>query len=593
MDYQFIPSNFFIMISPNETEIDKSVQMNFKLLTRNNMNTFQTICGGKYINLIYSKSTKLYSYKDNTTIFILHGEIYEKNDISKKLLDIYTNYGEQFTNHLNGSFVLVVIDSSNEKVLLITDRINSKKLFHEKIDDINIFYTSLYLKTKSVFLDYNALASFIVNNCLINNRTLFSNIKVLERANVYKIASNKLLSYQYWQYKFTNEYSSRKIKQLEFDLSDLLIESVKKRVTHDSKIFLSLSGGYDSSAILGILAHLKVDDVKCFSYKYGSVKHDSDEYISHQMANSLNYTHKYIDTYEGDIFDIFQINADLGQGLSYSDDARVWKELSIEFNKSHQSMLFLGQHVFGWTDGIFSNNKEILNSLDICYFSDLLHVERYMEKEFYQILNKGLHEDINQILSRCPPSNDVHDIKDVIYLEQRVSNFILNWRENFNGNFTVYCNPFLDNSILDFMEKIPSSLRRGKYLFIKTTKKMFPGLFKYPRAMSASCYSYLPHAIIHNKEALIEYINSHPSILDNIISPNIYPILFNSGLKLLNPDRIQKKVYLKLKNKMSQTRFKRLLWARKKFTKSYIDEITMLKRLLLLRIFLDKFEIKF
>ena len=67
--------------------------------------------------------------------------------------------------------------------------------------------------------------------------------------------------------------------------------------------FLSLSGGYDSTAILGILRYkLHMENVQCFSYIHSNKpSNDGDAYLAHKMANIAGYEHRMVQGYGGDI----------------------------------------------------------------------------------------------------------------------------------------------------------------------------------------------------------------------------------------------------------------------------------------------------
>jgi hypothetical protein len=591
----YIKSNFFLFISSKPEENNLNLLTVKNDLTHKGFNVFSTKSFGANINLFYSDKSSFYNNNDYT-IFI-HGKIYEHGDMSnifRILIDEYKQKGDNFVNNLNGCFVIILIDKIKENVLVITDHTNSRKAFFEKEDNDYLFYSSLYFRKKSRKIDYSAILSFLVNGYPINNRTVFLNSTILNRATIYKLSSNGLSLKNYWKYEFTNEYNNKNINELQSELSELLIESVRTRLVSSDDIFLSLSAGYDATSILGIINKLGFKNVTTFSYKHGNIIKDSDEYISKQMANSLNYPHNVIDTFSGSVIDIFKLNSELGQCLSYSDDAIVWHSVIANHAKSTNNSLFVGDECLGWSNGHIEKDQELLNSLSIHSEIVSSKLKNSINKKYIDIFDSGLHSDINELLLSCKGFEDFHDKKDYLYLDQRLSNLLLNWRENFCGQHFNVNNPLLDVSILNFMKKIPSSLRRGKYLYKKTVLKMFPMLFKYPRATFSSFTSY-DNIIYNDKTLLLSYIENNPSILDHIISPSLYTELLDVDNKSIRKNKINNATYQFFKNTLkkniSNTLLEQLIWSRKRFTESRLDNITLFKRFFVLRMFLNQFEV--
>ena len=84
-------------------------------------------------------------------------------------------------------------------------------------------------------------------------------------------------------------------RQMAEELQSLLIQAVRRRLYDNPNVFLSLSAGYDSTGLLGILAYdLRVPDVRCFSYEHGAPSPNSDAGLSRQMAECAGYAHETI-----------------------------------------------------------------------------------------------------------------------------------------------------------------------------------------------------------------------------------------------------------------------------------------------------------
>ena len=156
----------------------------------------------------------------------------------------------------------------------------------------------------------------------------------------------------------------------------------------------------------------------------------------------------------------------------------------------------------------------------------------------YDVLCGGVEEDIAEILERCPPAQDYHDTKDFLNLDQRLCNFTLLWREFLSAPFINVRNPFLDNSILDFVMRIPSHWRRGKRFYIETINEMLPELFRFRKARTFSHAIAWKESLIAQTRAIEQSISSQDSRLDDII-----PV--DSILRLLEQNRTNARRFLK------------------------------------------------
>lgn len=522
----YLPSYFLGMLCPKHTAPDTKHSYDHFLDIAKARPSLSTATKSSVVYLLYSRSTKIAVNHENQVTLILHGEIYNsaKENQAESLLEQFITHGIAFTKDINGSFAILLLDERDDTVALITDRINSRKVFCSKYKGNYWLSTSLYRHpTNDVDVDPVGIACYLANGVIHNNRTLFDGIQVLERACVHKLTKDGFHAIRYWSYEFSGASAAPNEADQSAELSDLLVESVKVRLSGLTTAFLSLSGGYDSTGVLGVLgSKLHFPDVQCFSYGLGEPKPSSDEYVARATARHLGFSHRILKSYRGKVVDVIAHNARLGQGLSvFCDEADAWIELANDFSTKETSVLFGGDESFGWTDCTLKSDFDVLDSVSIHDFTKLSWLSGVLPPNSYRTLRDGLREDLLEIVKRCPPTEDYHDSKDFLYLDQRLNNLILTWRECFAGRFVTVRNPWLDNSILDFMMRIPSLLRRGKRLYIKTITSMLPSVFQHKRALTSSCVPDWKREFSSQRLAIESLVASQDSKLDKIVPPEL------------------------------------------------------------------------
>jgi hypothetical protein len=152
-------------------------------------------------------------------------------------------------------------------------------------------------------------------------------------------------------------------------------------------------------------------------------------------------------------------------------------------------------------------------------WSSALLLSELIEEEMCLRMKDGLAEDQKGIVAKYYDTENLHDLKDILYLDQRLSNYLLPNKEYYMGNFVSVTNPFLDNDILDFMMKIPIPLRLDKRLFKETVTEMFPQLFTINRAKVGEFQKDWGNEFSRCQKEIESLLLSRKSILDNLIPP--------------------------------------------------------------------------
>ena len=464
------------------------------------------------------------SSPDQQIEIVLRGELYGQplGSDRKCLIEAYLQQGLAFFKSLNGSFCLLLIDARDGTLIAVTDRLNSRKIYCSESDECVAFSSSIFLHpARHLTIDKAAVACYLANGAVHNNRTLFNEINVVGRASVYHYRDREFQRNTFWEYRFNNEYAAKPYHRLKQELRDLLVDAVKARVPPTSPPFISLSAGYDSTAILGILGScLRIRDAQCFSYAFGQSAPSSDEFLSQQMATLYGYPFRIIPSFAGSLKTVIERNARLGQGAGhFCHEVDAWFELGHDGCQAEEKRLFVGDECLGWINRPMKSYADVLQAVAIYDFSHLSWLDHYIDSASMRLFAEAVKEDIQTIIKRCPESDDLHDAKDYLYLDQRISHVIMPWREDFPGRFFTVANPLLDNAILDFMQKVPSTLRRGKRLFKDTVRDMFPDLFRVRRARSSSFTSYWDRALQTQKADLTSLVEQEASPLDSIFPP--------------------------------------------------------------------------
>lgn len=527
---------------------------------------------------------------DDFQIFV-HGEIYEGTHILK-LFQQYIDKVDIITSalcKLNGSFIILLVCNKTSEVYIITDRINSKRLFfYQDVDYIIMTTNPIYFKQIDCEINLKGVASYLINGVIYENNTLYKHIHALERARMYKIENQQLTSLKYWDYAFTNEYEDLPIAELKKEFSNLLMRSVEKRLqaVRPERVFLSLSGGYDSRFLLGALRKLDSKLIlKTFSYGMDNKLESGDDIIAKKLAVKFGFDHHFIKAYGNDLLAIIKLNVEFGYGMAnFCDEVDAWMRIHDDFKTNPSSLLFVGD-MFSHSSPDYNKISDARIPLKTVAVFPWFYILPLLDCLSFenQIAIKDAYDELYSVmLSRLPETEDYQIIKDFAYIDQRVSHTLMYWRDFFHGPFIRVAQPLLDNQILDFHRKLPNRLRYNKLLYKEVVRDMFPELFDIPIAHNIWAYPSWAEEIQKNNNVIIKKLSGSRSRLDEIIPLNVIMSLINDNGKFRL--KYKTEILIRLFTKISRTSdFAINLFGPLLLKHSHIKRSQLIIRLLILR----------
>jgi len=486
--------------------------------------TYTATAGRMTAELRCSAGAELAVSDDGKLMLLRHGEIYAPAGVTTaaQLLRRYLVAGPGFVAELDGSFALLIVDALAGAISVVTDRLASRKVYAGLWGGEQWLSSRMdLLPTNELALDRTALACYLVNGVVHNGRTLFEGISALRRACVHRLAGGQLVAEPYWHYHFDNSAAERPAPQLQAELGDLLIESVRRRLPDGGATYLSLSAGYDATGILGVLGKsLKVPVVHCRSYSLGA-HHDDDAVVAQAMAGVYGYDHQIVASYHGDLVGTITRNVARGHGHAhFCEEVQFWETVGPELRAS-SGAVFVGDECFGIKDATPpTSHAELLRKVQIRSYADMPWLAEYLTVAVVRDLDERWSAELAAIISGCPQSDSLEDYRDYLYLDQRTCNVILPWRERFAGAWSPVRIPLLDSAILDFVRGLPATLRRGKQLYKATVSNIYPELFTAQRGrshyMPAWSAEYARHA-----GAILAQLDAQSSRLDAYLPPEV------------------------------------------------------------------------
>jgi asparagine synthase (glutamine-hydrolysing) len=269
--------------------------------------------GHRRLSIIDLSSNANQPFIDNTGRYVLvfNGEIYNYNEVKSKLspynfitnsdtevlIAAYAQWGIDCLQYFKGMFAFAIWDKQTKALCLVRDRMGVKPLYYY-IDDEKIIFASevrAILSTKLVAkkINKNAVHEYLSYQSVSAPLTMIEGIKQLEAASWMKIKNGKTEIKKYWHFwdERNNDYSN--LSLIKKNIFNLLGESVQKRLVSDVPVGAFLSGGIDSSIVVGLMREVCGIQPETFNISFAETAFDESSYAE-MVAKKFNTHHTRI-----------------------------------------------------------------------------------------------------------------------------------------------------------------------------------------------------------------------------------------------------------------------------------------------------------
>jgi len=179
------------------------------------------------------------------------GHLFSSSSDSEVCVHAYEEYGLDFVHQLRGMFAIAIYDLRCDRLLLVRDRMGIKPLHLRRDPDGLRFASELApLNRCGDRIDRLGLNLFFARDSLPAPHTIFTEVTSLCPGEWALLEKGKFRRHHYWRPHFLAD-RGRSEGSFQEELRCLLEESVREHLQSDVPVGFFLSGGVDSTAVLG------------------------------------------------------------------------------------------------------------------------------------------------------------------------------------------------------------------------------------------------------------------------------------------------------------------------------------------------------
>lgn len=254
------------------------------------------------------------SNEDGTVWTVFNGEIYNFRELRAELggrhrfrsktdtetiIHGYEEWGiEGLLSRIDGMFAFAIWDENRQLLALARDRIGKKPLYHTESGEGFAFASTinalLELLPEPPGLDPAALDDYLVYQSVPSPRTIYAGIDSLPPAHwaIWRPGSGLEIR-RYWELSYASKKRRREPELLE-ELDALVRSAVERRLVSDVPLGAFLSGGVDSSLVVGVMSALGAGPVEAVNIGFEDPQYDESPYARIVAAHCKASLHQHV-----------------------------------------------------------------------------------------------------------------------------------------------------------------------------------------------------------------------------------------------------------------------------------------------------------
>jgi asparagine synthase (glutamine-hydrolysing) len=265
--------------------------------------------------------------EDNSLCIVFNGEIYNFLDLrptlearghqfktrsdTEVILHAFEEWGADCLKKFNGMFAFAIWNRKTQELFVARDAIGEKPLYYFQDSERLVFASEI----KAIVADSSiprkissdGLQNFLAFGHAVAPQTIYQNIHKLLPGHYLRVKNGDVQTAQYWDVAekmgdvweaSPQEYSQR--------ILELLDDSVQRRMIADVPVGAFLSGGVDSSAVVGLMKKHAGAPVKTFSLGFGEGGHFNELSAARSVAEYFGTEHHELQPEHTDLVKVLQ-----------------------------------------------------------------------------------------------------------------------------------------------------------------------------------------------------------------------------------------------------------------------------------------------
>lgn len=230
---------------------------------------------------------EIYNYVEIREELLREGVLFSTKGDTEVILRAYEHWGPDFVSRLNGMFAISIYDRKHNEMLLYRDRLGVKPLYVAGLNDAKgtVWFASeikgILASGREFAPNHDALAQYFALNYIPQPHTVFSGIEHLPPGSMMRISrTGGVKATRYWDLGAIACERDMAVSDAKAGLLANLDDATRIRMRSDAQFGAFLSGGLDSSSVVGFMSLYQQDPVRTYSIGFSDKRFDESEFAA-------------------------------------------------------------------------------------------------------------------------------------------------------------------------------------------------------------------------------------------------------------------------------------------------------------------------
>jgi asparagine synthase (glutamine-hydrolysing) len=226
--------------------------------------------------------------EDGSVWVAFNGELFEYPELRQALLarghrlatrcdteawvHLYEDRGEAMFEQARGQFAVSLWDRKERTLILGRDRVGICPLYYTEVDGWLLWASEVKALLASGMVaarpDSRGIDHFFTFFCAGTTRTFFEGVHSLPPGHFLRVRDGRVSKHSYWDLDFPDAGQERRLNDptpLAEELEGLVMQAVERRLRSDVPVVSYISGGLDSTVVLGCCSRQRGEPIPAFT----------------------------------------------------------------------------------------------------------------------------------------------------------------------------------------------------------------------------------------------------------------------------------------------------------------------------------------
>ena len=240
---------------------------------------------------------EIYNYRELRAELERAGHRFYTSSDTETIVHAYEQWGDECFVRMRGMFGIALWDRTQQTLLLARDRAGIKPLFYTEHRDRLYFGSELksLLAAGAVDgeIDMQSLDHYFSFLYTPRDRSIFTGVRKLPPGHVLRWHHGRATVRPFWRISAVESFSGSE-QEAAARLRETLADAVRSHLVSDVPLGAFLSGGVDSSTVVGLMAEVSDRPVQTFSIGFDVAEFDELEHARAVAAHFRTDHHEFV-----------------------------------------------------------------------------------------------------------------------------------------------------------------------------------------------------------------------------------------------------------------------------------------------------------